>query len=374
VAIGLATRASIAEKDGSALNGKTRTYYVAADEIEWDYAPSGKDLMMDMPFDEFGKIFTEPGPHRIGRVYRKAVYREYTDHTFAHLQPRPPQWQHLGILGPVLRAEVGDTIKVVFKNNTTRPLTIHPHGVFYQKDSEGSPYNDRAARDNAAVAPGATHVYNWPVPERAGPGPGDPSSVVWLYHSHVDEQKDVNSGLIGTMIITARGKAKPNGVPSDVDREFVTLFIAIDENQSWYLQHNVDTYAGDPKGVDIGELDPHAPDGSESPIIGRGFGDANHKFVINGFLYANLPMMTMKKGERVRWYLVNLGDSFTFHTPHWHGNTVIHNRRRTDVIALSPADMEVADMVPDNPGIWLFHCHVSDHMRSGMSARYEVLP
>jgi FtsP/CotA-like multicopper oxidase with cupredoxin domain len=34
----------------------------------------------------------------------------------------------------------------------------------------------------------------------------------------------------------------------------------------------------------------------------------------------------------------------------------------------------VADMVPDNPGAWLFHCHVLDHLVAGMSAHYTVLP
>jgi FtsP/CotA-like multicopper oxidase with cupredoxin domain len=31
-------------------------------------------------------------------------------------------------------------------------------------------------------------------------------------------------------------------------------------------------------------------------------------------------------------------------------------------------------MVPDNPGLWMFHCHVDDHMIAGMTARYEVKP
>jgi hypothetical protein len=68
-------------------------------------------------------------------LYVKAVYREYTDASFTRLKPRPPEWQHLGLVGPILQAEVGDTIKVVFKNNAT-------HGVFYKKDSEGAGYND----------------------------------------------------------------------------------------------------------------------------------------------------------------------------------------------------------------------------------------
>lgn len=46
-----------------------------------------------------------------------------------------PAW--LGFLGPVLKAEVGDIILIHLKNFATRPYTIHPHGVFYEKDSEG---------------------------------------------------------------------------------------------------------------------------------------------------------------------------------------------------------------------------------------------
>jgi len=42
--------------------GKTRTYYVAADEVNWDYAPSGRDEAMGMPFDEIAKLYTESGP------------------------------------------------------------------------------------------------------------------------------------------------------------------------------------------------------------------------------------------------------------------------------------------------------------------------
>ncbi|MGB6978795.1 MAG: multicopper oxidase domain-containing protein, partial [Candidatus Acidiferrales bacterium] len=222
--------------------GKVRTYYVAADEVDWDYAPDGVNKMMGMKFDGYAATFMQRGPHSIGHVYRKAIYREYTDASFAMLKPRPPEWQYQGILGPVLRAEVGDTIRVVFKNNATRPYSMHPHGVFYNKDSEGAVYDDgssAADKANSVVPPGETHVYTWEVPERAGPGPADGSSVVWLYHSHVNEQRDVNSGLIGPIIITRRGMAGPDGRPKDVDREFICLFMIFDENVSWYLDHNI---------------------------------------------------------------------------------------------------------------------------------------
>jgi manganese oxidase len=45
---------------------------------------------------------------------------------------------------------------------------------------------------------------------------------------------------------------------------------------------------------------------------------------------------------------------------------------RTDVASIAPMEMVVADMRPDNPGTWLFHCHISFHNAAGMAARYMV--
>jgi manganese oxidase len=355
--------------------GKTRTYYIAADEVEWDYAPSGLDQMTGKPFDHMSMMYIEQGKNRIGRTYHKAVYREYTDATFSTLKKRAPEWEHLGLLGPAIRAEVGDTIKVFFKNNGTQSYSMHPHGVFYEKDSEGSYYNDGAndPSHNGVVAPGGTHTYTWKVPERAGPGANDPSSVVWLYHSHNYEPRDTDAGLIGAIVITKKGMARADGSPKDVDREFVTAYFIIDENNSWYLTQNILKYTSDPKSVDKLEGKPVDPDGNFS-IVGTGFVPANVRVTINGYLFGNMPMMTMHKGEHVRWYLISLGNGFNFHTPHWHGNVVTLNGSRTDVVLLSPAQMVTADMVPDNIGTWMYHCHVSEHMMAGMTALYRVLP
>ncbi len=354
--------------------GTVHTYYVAADEVEWNYTPLGVNGMMGMPFTGYAALFQERGPHRIGSTYRKAIYREYTDATFTQLMPRTPEWEHLGILGPVLRAQVGDTIKVVFKNNATHPFSMHPHGVFYEKPSEGAGYRDgSSSSDKNGVPPGQTHTYVWEVPERAGPGPNDPSSIVWLYHSHADEPKDVESGLMGPIIITRKGMAGPTGRPTDVDREFVTAFMIFDENTSWYLQHNIDAYTGDPKGVNKLESAPTDDQGSLS-LTGSGFSAVNFRFTINGYMYANAPIMTMKKGERVRWYVVTLGEGINLHTPHWHGNTVLSNGHRTDVLLIGPAQMETVDMVPDDPGTWMYHCHFDEHMEAGMTALYKVEP
>jgi hephaestin len=348
----------------SDLKGKTRTYYIAADEVKWDYAPSGINQITGEAFDEEANVFVQNGPDRIGKVYLKSQYREYTDGSFSNLKPIPAKWQHKGILGPVIQAEVGDTIVVVFKNNTPFPASVHPHGVFYLKNSEGAPYNDGTSgsdKDDDVVPSGETVTYTWQVPERAGPGPMDPSSVLWMYHGHVDEPADTNAGLIGPIIITKRGMARPDGSPKDVDRELVTLYTVMDENASLYLSDNIQQFAGDPETVD--------PDDED-------FGESNLMHSINGYVFGNLPLdtITVRKGERVRWYVMAQGTEVDLHTPHWHGNTVVLNGMRTDVTNLLPMTMVVADMVPDAVGTWFFHCHVNDHITAGMQARYRVNP
>src|SRR5437763_8595584 len=134
VAVGRAVRTS-------AVSGRTRTYYIAADAVDWDYAPSGKNLLGPR-FDATAGTYLDHGDERIGHVNRKSVYRQYTDGTFKTLAPRPDEWEHLGVLGPPIHAEVGDTVKVVFRNNTPFPATMHPHGLFYDKGSEGADYDD----------------------------------------------------------------------------------------------------------------------------------------------------------------------------------------------------------------------------------------
>ncbi len=150
---------------------RTRTYYIAADEVPWDYVPGGRDEIAGWPYVD-SAFFASAKPRAVSTVYRKVLYRAYTDSTFQTLKPRPPEWEHLGFLGPVIHAVVGDTIRVVFRNNGHRPYSMHPHGVFYEKTSEGAPYNDDAGdgRTGNGVPPGQTFVYVWPVPARGGPG------------------------------------------------------------------------------------------------------------------------------------------------------------------------------------------------------------
>jgi len=346
---------------------RTRTYYIAADPVTWDYAPGGRDEIAGRPYTD-SAFFAKAPTRAVGTAYRKVLYREYTDSTFRTLKPRPEEWQHLGFLGPLIRAAVGDTIRVVFRNNGHRPYSVHPQGVAYGKSAEGATYSDGTSGGEAAdsgVPPGGTHVYLWPVPERAGPGPADVSSVLWVYRSDVEELRDLNTGLFGVMIITARGMARPDGSPRDVDREIVTAFAQVRENQSWLATANLPPRDSLEREQPIGN--PLESDAPEPWFV---------KFTINGFVRGGMPLpaLTVHRGQRVRWYVVASTNQFDFHAPHWHGNTVLVAGMRTDVLRVWWMQRVIANMVPDNVGTWLLHCHVSSHNAAGMAVRYRVVP
>ncbi len=343
----------------------TRTSYVAADEVAWDYAPTGSNQITGLPFGDEENVFVQQGPDRIGKVYTKCLYREYKDAAFTEPKPVRPETEHLGTLGPIIRGVVGDTLKVVFKNNCRITTSVHPHGVFYLKASEGAPYNDgEGINGGDAVPPGGMWTYTWPVPRRAGPGPGDPSSILWMYHGHVDEPGDTNAGLIGPIIITGPDMARGDATPRDVDREFVNLFTVFDENRSPYIDANIQTYI-----KNVGNLKTR---NIEALKADDGFIESNLMHSINGYVYGNLPGLVMDLGERVRWYIIGMGTEVDLHTPHWHGQTLLFGTMRTDVIELLPGSMKTLDMVPDNPGTWLYHCHVNDHIDAGMLAKFTV--
>ena len=356
---------------------KVRTYYIAADEVDWDYAPGGVNKMMGMKFEGYSKVFTERGPHRIGTVYRKALYREYTDETFTQLKPRPAQWEHTGILGPILRAEVGDTIRVVFKNNATRPYSMHPHGVFYDKDSEGAGYDDgtsgadKGGRCRAARQDSRLHLEGAGARRSRTQRSQFDRVALSLAHQRIPGCGE-RAGRRHHRHAARHGRCRR------ASRRMSTANSSASSCSSTRTRAGISTTTfrptpAIPRASNKDEFKPVDDDGNFFGL-GSGFIVANFKFSINGYMYGTGPMMTMKKGERVRWYLVSLGEAFSFHTPHWHGNVVLQDGKRTDVVSLMQAQMVTVDMVPDNPGTWMFHCHIDDHMDAGMSALYKVEP
>jgi manganese oxidase len=318
-----------------AAHAATRNYYIQAEDVVWDFAPTNQNLIHCMN----GTPCPIPAPWTKSHTFTKTRYIEYTDASFS--TPRPqPAW--LGVLGPIIRAEVGDTVVVHFRNNApSGAYGMHPHGFRYTKDNEGAHYRGVNTGEHpgagSQVPFGESFVYAWVADADSSPGPQDPSSLVWWYHSHIDEPAETNRGLLGPIIITKQGMANPDGTPKDVDKEFVVAFFVFDE---------------------LG--------GREPGLM--------HS--INGYIFGNLQGLVMNNGDRVRWYVLGMGNEVDLHTPHWHGKTLRVNggRNSTDVVNLLPATMITADMRANNPGEWMFHCHVADHIAAGMMTTYAILP
>lgn len=88
------------------------------------------------------------------------------------------------------------------------------------------------------------------------------------------------------------------------------------------------------------------------------------------------PLLSVKLGQTARIALNN--DTRWQHAMHLHG----HHFRRIepsggfgplrDTLLLDPNEEAEIAFVADNPGAWLFHCHMLEHAASGMSTWVEV--
>ncbi|KAI4536968.1 hypothetical protein MG293_013171 [Ovis ammon polii] len=204
-------------------NGNRKNYYIAAEEISWDYS---KFVQSED---------TDDVPEHT--VFKKVVFRKYLDSTFTKLDPQGEYEEHLGILGPVIRAEVDDVIQVRFKNLASRPYSLHAHGLSYEKSSEGKTYEDDSPewfKEDNAIQPNSTYTYVWHATTRSGPENPGSACRAWAYYSAVNPEKDIHSGLIGPLLICRKGTLhKETNMPVDM-REFVLLFMVFDEKKSWY--------------------------------------------------------------------------------------------------------------------------------------------
>ncbi|KAM9668414.1 hephaestin isoform 1-T1 [Dama dama] len=342
-------------------DGTTRVYYLGIQDVRWNYAPKGRNIITNQPLesDIVAASFLKSDKNRIGNSYKKTIYKEYKDGSYMD-EIVQPAW--LGFLGPVLRAEVGDVILIHLKNFATRPYTIHPHGVFYEKDSEGSLYPDGSSgwlKADDSVPPGGSHIYNWTIPEGHAPTDADPACLTWVYHSHVDAPRDIATGLIGPLITCKRGTLDGSFPPrrQDVDNDFFLLFSVIDENLSWHINENIATYCSDPASVDKEDED---------------FQESNRMHAINGFVFGNLPDLSMCAQKRVAWHLFGMGNEVDVHTVFFHGQMLTIRGHRTDVAHIFPATFVSAEMVPQEPGTWLISCQVNSHLQDGMQALYKV--
>ncbi|XP_053515284.1 coagulation factor V isoform X2 [Artibeus jamaicensis] len=338
---------SIAEWYLRSNSGNRKYYYIAAEEISWDYSKSAQSEMDG----EDSEAVAE------GTVYKKVVFRKYLDSTFTKRDPRGEYEEHLGILGPVIRAEVGDVIQVRFKNLASRPYSLHAHGLSYEKSSEGKMYEDDSPewfKEDDAVQPNSSYTYVWHATGRSGPESPGSACRAWAYYSAVNTEKDIHSGLIGPLLICQKGTLhKESKMPVDM-REFVLLFMVFDEKKSWYYDKK-----------------PQRSWRRTSSEVKH-----SHEFhAINGMIY-NLPGLRMYEQEWVRLHLLNLGGSRDIHVVHFHGQTLLENgtqQHQLGVWPLLPGSFKTLEMKASKPGWWLLDTEVGENQRAGMRTPFLII-
>jgi FtsP/CotA-like multicopper oxidase with cupredoxin domain len=288
------------------------------------------------------------GSAGLGSTLKKAKFVAYTDGTFSTKVEIPADEIHLGLLGPLIRASPGDQIEVVLKNNVTIDLLLDPQGLIPVN------LNDAASPLGEVAKPGETITYTWDVPAEAAPGPGDPDTKLYLYRSVVYSEASDNAGLIGPILVSRQdAPAKP-----DQGRDIITIMQIQNENVSPYYDVNLGNKTYESLGLE-----------SEYALE-----ESLLKHVINGYVFCNAPGLNMTQNEKVRWHSAAMGSEGDIHNSHWHGSTFLHNGNRGDQVKMFPGTTLSLDFTPREPGTWLLHCHVNDHIHAGMMALYNVAP
>jgi len=289
---------------GSSARGRGATIdvWVAAVPVTWNIAPNGQDAIMgmDVPLAD--------------TVIETVVYRRTTPQ-WRNLLPNASRSSSDGLVipGPLIRARVGDHLRIHFKNMDTlrrEPHSMHFHGVHYAPTSDGAFIPGFSGKD-ANVKPGQTYTYRLTA--------GEDSAGVWPYHDHSPSMMDsIGGGMFGMLSILGRGEATP-------DREFQVVL---------------------------------APMGKFMTIDGRAF-------------VGNTPVFHAKVGELVQWDVMALGSDF--HTFHVHGHRwITPGSVSRDTQTVGPAESYRIRWRENAPGTWLYHCHVEDHMMKGMIGIYRV--
>jgi FtsP/CotA-like multicopper oxidase with cupredoxin domain len=276
-----------------------RQYWIRAEKKEkWRIVPTHRDEMMDQ------------------RVNGRKSFDAYTYRAYTRDFGSPLDRGKMP--GPLIEANVGETVAIHFQNALPVPVTMHPHGIFYANEMDGA-YKGEYTDPGGFVQPGRTFTYIWD----ARPG----TEGLWLYHDHGPvDPLPLFKGLFGPMIIRDPSKPRP-------DVEF------------FLFMHTLSPVAT--------ELD-------------------NQFSCINGHAYAgNTPTLRAKVGQRVAFHVIALDD--LFHTFHLHGHrwtdpdgTVI------DTKTMGPGESFTFEFVEDNPGRWFYHCHVFSHLHMGMNGWYLV--
>ncbi|XP_028641087.1 coagulation factor VIII [Grammomys surdaster] len=330
------------KQDPRSFQQKTRHYFIAAVERLWDYGMSTSHALKNR--DQSGNI----------AQFKKVVFQEFTDGSFSQPLYRGELNEHLGLLGPYIRAEVEDNIMVTFKNQASRPYSFYSSLISYEEDQRG-----QEPRRNF-VKPNETKIYFWKVQHHMAPTEDEFDCKAWAYFSDVDLERDMHSGLIGPLLICHTNTLNPAHGRQVTVQEFALLFTVFDETKSWYFPENVERNCKTPCNIQI-----------EDPTLKE-----NYRFhAINGYVMDTLPGLVMAQYQRIRWYLLSMGNNENIQSIHFSGHVFTVRKKeeyKMAVYNLYPGVFETLEMLPSRPGIWRVECLIGEHLQAGMSTLFLV--
>jgi uncharacterized cupredoxin-like copper-binding protein len=235
-------------------------------------------------------------------------------------------WAYNGqIPGPILRANVGDKIRIVLKNELPESTSLHLHGVRVPNAMDGvDPYTQ------SPIEPGQSFSYEFTALEPA----------VGMYHSHHNAQVQVPNGLAGALLI---GDWKDIGMKSASGRLPDTDGKA-DQEVVMVL--------------------------NDSGTIGLS---------LNGKSFPATAPYTLNVGETMLVHYFNEG-SLT-HPMHLHqpsGLVVAHDGVPleylfwADTLNVAPGERWTVAYTAKDAGVWAWHCHILTHAETPTGMRYMV--
>lgn len=138
----------------------------------------------------------------------------------ANLQTLPGSY-----LGPVIRAQTGQTLRVTFTNRLIQESIIHWHGLIVPAEMDGHP--------RTAVASGRSYTYEFPIVNRAG--------TYWFHpHPHGHTGQQVYNGLAGLVLVSDQEEAAAGLPTGEYDIPLVIQDRTFDtDNQLVYLPNGM---------------------------------------------------------------------------------------------------------------------------------------
>lgn len=245
------------------------------------------------------------------------------------------------IPGPAIVIQEGDVAEVTLKHgiaDSDLPVSLHVHGVHYKIDSDGTTAALNGEGDQAAF-PGKPYTYKW----IAAPG----TAGTWPYHDHAFGDPKVGAedkGLYGTLIVNP----KSGQVPAMIDGKVTQVNVG-DIKREFILWMHETTFWGQ---------------------------EVNHIVDKQVPLWTN-PTVGAREGELVRFHVIGMGTAF--HTFHLHGHRWIEpgTTHVVDTVNIGPISRQAFVVKAGEgvgPGDWHYHCHVVQHMQSGMMGKFRVIP